>query len=389
MPRSTSNSLRENPHSGSNSLRETTLPALLLAGDTLVVLAGLGAGYWLRYRSPLGTLGIDVPDARFEHYVPLILLGAVFLVAAFAHLGLYDGRLLLRKQQSLSTLVRATAFWFVAYMAFSLVIKFDPPISRLFVVLAAIVTLVALWAWRELFYFILTRSTVLPLVQRQVALLGWNEDARSLLDELHDRPAHPYRIVGCVTLPGGAPPPAALRILGGLDELETALAREHIDVLIAATLDLPRPDLQRATELCERAYVEWKVIPTAFQIFVSGLTLQSVGSIPVLGVEDLAINRLLNRAAKRGLDLVGALVGLVASVPVIAVLAVLIKRESPGGPVFFGQRRIGAGHRAFTLYKLRSMTPEAAASDDAHQSTRAGDPRLLRIGSFMRRWNLD
>jgi exopolysaccharide biosynthesis polyprenyl glycosylphosphotransferase len=177
--------------------------------------------------------------------------------------------------------------------------------------------------------------------------------------------------------------------LGGLADLESALAREKIDVLIAATLDLPRTDLQRATELCERAYVEWKVIPNAFQVFVSGLTLQSVGSIPVLGVEDLAINRLLNRAAKRLLDLAGALVGLVFSVPVIAVLAVLIKRESPGGPVFFGQIRIGAGHRAFTLLKLRSMTPEAAATDDMHQSTRVGDPRLLRIGVFMRRWNLD
>ena len=389
MPPSSSQSSPTSRRSRFNALRETTLPALLLAGDTLVVLGGLAAGYWLRYRSPLGTLGIDVPDARFEHYLPLILLGAVFLVAAFAHLGLYDGRLLLRKQQSLSTVVRATAFWLVAYLAFSLVIKFDPPISRLFVVLAAIVTLAALWAWREFFYFMLTRPAVLPRVQRRVALLGWNEDARSLLEELKDRPAHPYRIVGCVTLPGTAPVPATLRVLGTFEDLEAVLGSEHIDVLIAATLDLPRTDLQRATELCEHAYVEWKVIPTAFQIFVSGLTLQSVGSIPVLGVEDLAINRLLNRAAKRTLDLAGALVGLVVSVPVIAVLAVLIKRESPGGPVFFGQRRIGAGHRGFTLYKLRSMTPEAAASDDVHQSTLAGDPRLLRIGAFMRRWNLD
>jgi exopolysaccharide biosynthesis polyprenyl glycosylphosphotransferase len=389
MPPTTPSSLRELPRSTFNSLRETTLPALLLVGDTLVVLAGLSAGYWLRYRSPLGTLGLDVPDARFDHYLPLILLGAVFLVAAFAHLGLYDGRLLLRKQQSLSTLVRATAFWLVAYMAFSLVIKFDPPISRLFVVIAAVVTLALLWAWREVFYFILTRPAVLPLVQRRVALLGWNDDARGLLEELNDRPAHPYRIVGCVTLPDGAPPPGTLLSLGGLEELETILARDHIDVLIAATLDLPRPDLQRATELCEHAYVEWKVIPTAFQIFVSGLTLQSVGSIPVLGVEDLAINRLLNRAAKRLLDLAGAVVGLACSLPVIAVLALLIKRESPGGPVFFGQRRIGAGHRAFTLYKLRSMVPDAAASDAVHQSTQAGDPRLLRIGAFMRRWNLD
>jgi lipopolysaccharide/colanic/teichoic acid biosynthesis glycosyltransferase len=75
--------------------------------------------------------------------------------------------------------------------------------------------------------------------------------------------------------------------------------------------------------------------------------------------------------------------------PVIALLALLIKRESPGGPVFFAQTRVGAGHRPFTLWKLRSMVPEAAASDGERQSTARGDARLLRIGAFMRRWNLD
>jgi len=57
--------------------------------------------------------------------------------------------------------------------------------------------------------------------------------------------------------------------------------------------------------------------------------------------------------------------------------------------VFFRQARIGAGHHEFTLYKLRTMRPDAAASDDLNQSTRPDDPRLLRIGAFLRRWNLD
>jgi lipopolysaccharide/colanic/teichoic acid biosynthesis glycosyltransferase len=79
----------------------------------------------------------------------------------------------------------------------------------------------------------------------------------------------------------------------------------------------------------------------------------------------------------------------VLSLPVVAVLAVLIKRESPGGPVFFRQTRVGAGHQPFTLWKLRSMAPGADATDAARQSTARDDPRLLRIGAFIRRWNLD
>jgi exopolysaccharide biosynthesis polyprenyl glycosylphosphotransferase len=221
-----------------------------------------------------------------------------------------------------------------------------------------------------------------------VALLGWNPAAQSLVQEVRRSRSHPYTIVGSID-DGTHPPMNPLRGLGSIDELGTILREEQIDVLIASHLDIPPEKLRAITAVCERAYVEWKIVPAAFPIFLTGLRLQTVGRIPVIGVEDLAISRLFNRVAKRLLDLAGALVGLVVSAPVIAVLAASIKAESPRGPVFFRQVRVGAGHEPFTLYKLRSMQPDAGASDDANQSTPRADPRLLRIGAFMRRWNLD
>ena len=376
------------PGAHANPLRETTLPAVLLAGDTLVAFAGLTLGYWLRYDSALGALGLDVPDARFASYLPLLLMGVVFLIGAFAQQGLYDGRMLLRKQHSLNLLARGTVFWVLVYLAFSLVIKFDPPISRLFVVIAGIVTLLLLCLWREIFYRMITGTALLPRLQQRVALLGWNPAAQGLVREVQKSRAHPYTIVGSID-DGTHPPMNPLRGLGSVDELGTILREEEIDVLIASHLDIPAEKLRAITAVCEQAYVEWKIVPAAFPIFLTGLRLQTVGSIPVIGVEDLAISRLFNRAAKRVLDLAGALIGLAVSAPVLAILAAWIKAESPGGPVFFRQTRVGAGHREFTLYKLRSMRPDAAASDAETQSTKPGDPRLLRIGAFLRRWNLD
>jgi exopolysaccharide biosynthesis polyprenyl glycosylphosphotransferase len=376
------------PRASQNPLRETTLPGVLLLGDVGVAFGGLALGYWLRYRSSLGALGLDVTGARFDDYLPLLLVGVVFLVGAFAQQGLYDSRMLLRKQHSLNLLARGTVFWVVVYLAFSLVIKFDPPISRLFVVIAGVVTLLLLWLWRELFYRIITGPRFLPRLQRRVALLGWNPAARSLVEDVRKSRAHPYTIVGSID-DGTHPPMNPLRALGSVDVLGTILREEQIDVLLASHLDIPPDRLRAITAVCEHSYVEWKIVPAAFPIFLTGLRLQTIGSIPVIGVEDLAISRLFNRAAKRALDLAGALVGLAVSGPVIAVLAALIKAESPRGPGFVGQVRVGAGHEPFTLYKLRSMRPDAASTDDAHQSTRPGDPRLLRIGAFMRRWNLD
>ncbi len=393
------------PRAAANTLRETFVPLVLIAGDTLTTFAGLALGYWLRYASPLAPssgngIFIPVPDATFARYLPLLLVGVALLLGAFTQFGLYDSRLLLRRYQSLNAILKGSAFWLAAYLGVSLVLRFDPPISRLFVLIAFVCVVALLYAWRTLAYTLVTRGPLLDRLRRRAVLLGWNDDARALATEMARDPAHPFALAGVVTLTGDTsapftPPsvPAAasspVLALGPVSDLSAILARESADLLIITRLDLPRAEVRRIVETCERAYVEWKVVPGAFDIFLSGLRLQTIGHIPVLGVEELAINRLFNRALKRAFDLLGALVGLVLSAPLVLLLAALIKRESPAGPVFFRQTRVGSGHRPFTLYKLRSMAPDADTTDAAQQSTARTDPRLLRIGAWMRRWNLD
>jgi exopolysaccharide biosynthesis polyprenyl glycosylphosphotransferase len=376
-----------------NSRRPRALPAALFLGDGLCVFGGLLIGYGLRYHTAIGSIFVQVRGATLHAYLPLLLLGTMFFLAAFAHLNLYDERLLLRRYQAFNIILKATAFWFLAYLGVSLVLKTEPPISRLFVGFACVAVLLLLYLWRGAFYAVIVSPRWRERLQQRVALLGWTGEAQALARELAAIPAHPFRPVGVIDLPApglSAPPvPRELDTLGTAADLPAILQRHRIDVLIAARLDLPRSELSRLVHTCEQAYVELKIIPSVFQIFVSGLRLQTVGRIPVLGVEELPINRLFNRALKRGVDLAGAVAGLAVSAPVVAILAVLIKRESPGGPVFFRQPRVGAGHRVFTLWKLRSMVPEAPAQDHVGVSTPARDPRLLRIGAFMRRWNLD
>jgi exopolysaccharide biosynthesis polyprenyl glycosylphosphotransferase len=386
------------PRSAANPLRDTIVPIALLIGDTVVTFAAVALGYWLRYDSPLARFGIDVPNATFARYLRLLLVGVALLIAAFAQFGLYDTRLVLRRYQSLNAILKGTVFWLLAYLGFSLAAKFDPPISRLFVVMSFACVIVLLYAWRTLAYTALTRTRLVAGLRRRTVLLGSTEQAQELAREIQHDPSHPFALIGAVTLPGTAAPfGAAARDkdrpevceLGAVTELDAILKRERIDLLILTRADLPAGQIQKLVETCERNYVEWKIVPGAFDIFLSGLRLQTIGRVPLLGVEELTIHRLFSRILKRALDVIGALIGLVLSAPVIAVLAALIKRESPGGPAFFSQTRIGTGHRIFTLWKLRSMTPDAGTTDRQQQSTARNDPRLLRIGAFMRRWNLD
>lgn len=103
------------------------------------------------------------------------------------------------------------------------------------------------------------------------------------------------------------------------------------------------------------------------------------------------------RTAKRSLDLAGAVCGLVLLCPLIAALALAVKLDSPG-PALFVQDRVGENGRRFKLYKLRSMRWRAESDFDVMSilSSRPGpavklphDPRVTRVGSWMRRWSLD
>ena len=90
---------------------------------------------------------------------------------------------------------------------------------------------------------------------------------------------------------------------------------------------------------------------------------------------------------KRLLDLLLSSVGLLASAPLWAILAVAIKAED-GGPVFYMQERVGRGGRAFRVLKFRSMRPDAEAVSGAVQAT-AADARVTRIGRMMRATAMD
>src|SRR5436305_11406200 len=91
-------------------------------------------------------------------------------------------------------------------------------------------------------------------------------------------------------------------------------------------------------------------------------------------------------AAKRILDIAGAALGLFLLLPVLAVIAVIIKLDSPG-QIFFRQERVGLGGRLFRIFKFRSMVAGAARAGTA--LTVSGDTRITRVGRFLRSSKLD
>jgi lipopolysaccharide/colanic/teichoic acid biosynthesis glycosyltransferase len=91
--------------------------------------------------------------------------------------------------------------------------------------------------------------------------------------------------------------------------------------------------------------------------------------------------------AKRALDIAGAALGLAVAAPVLAVAAAAVKLED-GGPILFRQERVGRGGRPFRITKLRTMVPDADRLAASH-ALDEGDPRITRVGTWLRRTSLD
>lgn len=363
------------------------LLGLQMLGDVLASYTGLSLAFWFRFQTSFRTVGIETVGMSYRTYLPLLIIGTTFFLVSYAYLNLYNARFLLRPFQSLAVILRAIIFWMFVFLGVSLVLKFQPQVSRLFVVVGCVTTVLTMTLWRTVFNIWLAHSPLRERITQRVLLVGWGSDAAKLVSSISSDPRHAYKVEGYVaTKAQPVDTESDCKYLGTIDEIEGLLTSHLVDVILVADFRLGTEKLLYISTLAERHYVEFKIVPTFFRIFISNLRLQSLAGVPVLGVEELQITAHVNAILKRTLDIIGALAGLAISAPLIAILAFLIKRESPG-PLFYRQRRTGRHGHEFYIYKLRSMRIDAETN--GAQWAVKDDPRRTKIGTFMRETNLD
>ncbi|HVU16669.1 MAG TPA: exopolysaccharide biosynthesis polyprenyl glycosylphosphotransferase [Candidatus Didemnitutus sp.] len=365
------------------------LLATAIVGDTIVIYLSLAAASWIRFAGPLAKWG-DPAGLPWTAYMGHVFFGTALFSFLCVHFQVYTFPQMMRFRQLASRLLRASCIWGIAYIALAYLLHFDRPLSRLYLTLAFCLATSGLLAWRFAFHRWASKAAALGHLRQRVAFVDWSPHAATLAEALVSDRRHLYEIVGCVP-PAHAgyshPPPARMRQLGAHDTLHALLQRHEIDTVIMADLNPPDGEMTDLATRCEKEMVEFKVIPSCFQSLVSGLHLETVRGIPVLGVSRLPLDNPFNSANKQIVDTAGSMLGLVLSAPLIALFGLLVYLESPG-PIFYRQQRLGRDGRPFWLYKLRSMRPDAER-DGKVGWTRANDPRRLRVGAFMRRWNID
>jgi exopolysaccharide biosynthesis polyprenyl glycosylphosphotransferase len=212
------------------------------------------------------------------------------------------------------------------------------------------------------------------------------------------KPELGYRIVGFVddNPEKGQTDIGRFKAWGALTNLSLLVDIEAVDGVIITLPWMYHRKIMSIVRECEQRQVRAHIVPDLFQMSLSQVDVDDLGGVPLIGVREVGFEEWA-RFLKRVIDVVGAFLGLALGWPLLGLIALAIRLDSPG-PIVFHQPRVGIGQRLFEVYKFRSMRDGAEEElDELIESNEADgplfkirdDPRMTRMGRFLRRTSLD
>lgn len=367
---------------------DVTCSLLAVVADALAIYFGFLLAVWIRFATGWIPLFHDRPPP-LSLYAQGAGVATLLFLLIFRALGLYQRPQVGTFGEKIPRLVRACGWGIVLAVALAFVLRTDPPFSRIAVGLSFFtVTALVLAERYVLFRIEWNLARHLEEVNR-VLIIGTNDVAVNLRRALRREPRLRSKVIGFLRTSEAAPAPEipSELILGTLDRLSAFVENREVDEVILADSSLPHDQMAEIILACEKNLVSFRMVPDLFGILTSKVEVQHIGDIPLLGMPKWPLDYFWNRILKRTEDIIGSIIGLIISAPIIAVAAVLIKRSSPG-PVFYRQERCGERGKTFILYKLRTMVENAEEETGPVWAT-PDDPRRTPIGAFLRRYNLD
>ncbi len=222
---------------------------------------------------------------------------------------------------------------------------------------------------------------------RGTLIVGTGELAAMVLEKIREHPDFGLEVLGLVAA-GPAPAGAAIGgvpVLGSVHDLPGLAERTGAELVYLA---LARSEYEAEREALERladSTAAVRLVPDLARAFTLNASVEDFDGMPVVLVTE-SPGQGWNAVLKRGFDLVFAALGLVILSPLLLLLALWVRLDSPG-PVLYAQERVGLSGRHFRMYKFRTMRVDAEAEGPGW--TKADDPRRTGAGGILRRLSLD
>ena len=357
----------------------STASTLVATYDGLVL---LGTGFFICWYY----VGLDV--STFGNYSLVMILVTTTVILALAQLDLYSGNAIFNPRGHFHKILGAWAVTFMVFLAIGFALKISEDYSRVWCFSWFLSSALLICLERYLCSLLVQRWARAGRLSRKLVIVGSGEQAKRFLTQLKNKKEPWISLAGVFDDRKERISSAfmGVPVLGNLDDLMDYSRKNRVDDIVVS---LPWSADQRLLEIIRRL----EELPVAVSLcsdlagFMSlRSSFSSMGGVPMLGV----VNKPLNGWGyflKEVEDKILGILLLVLLSPVLLLIALAIKLESDG-PVLFRQKRHGFNNKEFYILKYRTMfhgRPPESGVPQAKQS----DPRVTRVGSFLRRTSLD
>jgi exopolysaccharide biosynthesis polyprenyl glycosylphosphotransferase len=369
----------------------------LVVSDIILINVSFAISYYIRYELQWIRAVAEAYYVPFGEYVPVALALTVVLLIVFKAEGLYDQRRGTSFLDEVYTVFTGTLIG-IAIMIFLFFLYRAHFYSRLiffyaFLLIGGFLSLSRL-VERQIRDRLRMRGTAVD----RVLIVGAGVVGRAIMRSILARPELGYRPVGFVDDDPSKQKDdiGPFMALGGTADLSVILQEHAVDEVIISLPWISHRKVLNIIADSERQGVRARFVPDLLQMSLSQVDIDEIDGIPLIGMKEPPLKG-WKLALKRLTDIAISSAALVILAPLLFLIAVLIKLDSPGR-ILFKQTRLGRGGKPFTCYKFRSMAPEADMEVAQLTSLNEAegpifkireDPRCTRLGRVLRRFSLD
>ena len=362
------------------------LPHIVVSGAVrmveFLIVAVLGFAIYLGYVEYEG-------EHAHGTYLGAVLIAATANMAIFQALDLYRMPAFNAFVRSFTRVVFAWTVVMAGMMSLAFFVKIGADFSRVWIASWYASGLVALFGERLALSVLAKRWIREGRLYRRAVIVGGGPEAEQLIGALEASADTDIRIVGIFDDRGPdrvSPLVAGYPKLGNIDELVEFARNSRLDLLIVS---LPVTAEKRLLQLLKKLWVlpvDIRLSAHTNKLRFRPRTYSYIGNVPFIDISDKPIAD-WDYVTKWLFDKIVATLGLIALAPVMLLIALAIKLDSKG-PVLFRQKRLGFNNEQIDVYKFRTMYTHATDAEASKLVTK-NDPRVTRVGRFLRKTSLD
>ena len=366
--------------------------------DAALAVLAFGIAYVLRYELQVIRPILDPARKDFLPYLPFAGVYALFILLNYQRNGLYRNLVGRAWLEEVYQIASSVAVSIVVVLAMFFILQ-PTATSRLMLIYVAALTLVFGAISRLIRRWTLAYFRHRGIGIQRALIVGMGEIGQDMLGTMLARPELGYRPIGFLDDDPEKRGADVGRVgaLGGTDELESIIGRHKVDTVIISFGWKHYDRIEALSEVCRKTGADLRIVPELMQLSIRQVQVENLDGIPLLGFGAQRPFTPADQLLKRGLDLVIVIAGFPLWASVWLLVALVLKLEGEG-PALFRQQRVGKGGQRFEMLKFRSMVANAealhdemieASGEDPRHPKFVDDPRITRVGKFLRRTSLD